>query len=401
MAAVTPPFDISADPLIAEAKARTRRRRLLALSLIAAVAGAAGVMFARNGAQTSSESDVVSIPAPPLAPATGPQAQVANAGSTGPVTWALGNKHFWLTADAGVTWRPLPTAFGTQGKSIVVNAVGPLQFIDRKHGWVFSGAQPRDLYRTIDGGRTWIPTHLPQRVAENASSLFFVNPTDGYVLSNRTLRATQDGGATWQVVSQVPGPYGGWGLAFSDRLHGFFVASGAALYRTADGGHTWRQALRPRSRSFELWTPSVFGRQVVAPDLVHVGDGSPERPIRVVVYSSSDGGETWASRAVPKLLLPPRDRDTGPPTIGFTAVSPTEWVAQRGQTLLVTTDAGRSWRTVTSARHLPGYLIGTGFSSPRVGWALLQGSGPKFRITLLRTTDGGRHWKSAGPRVTK
>jgi photosystem II stability/assembly factor-like uncharacterized protein len=381
---------ITLDPLIAEAKRRARRRRWMVVAILAVAAGS-GVAIARSGSHPSPSPDVGAVVAPPVAPAGGPQAEILNAGSTGPVTWALGNNRFWLTADSGATWRPLPPAFGKQGKFILVNTVGPIQFIDRNHGWVFSGAAPRDLYRTIDGGRTWIPTRLPRRVAQDASSVYFVSPTDGYFLSDRALRATHDGGATWQVVSRLPGPYGGWGLRFSDRLRGFFVASGSRLYGTTDGGHTWKSVLRPRGRSFELWTPSVFGRRVVAPDLVYVRGQGPDGPIRVVVYSSSDGGLTWTSRAVPKLLPPARDHGIGPPTIGFTALSPTEWVAQRGETILVTADAGRSWRTVTAAQRLPGFLIGTGFSSPRVGWGLLQRNGLKFRITLLRTTDGGRH----------
>ncbi len=387
---------IALDPLIAEAKRRARRRRWMVVAILAVAAGS-GVAIVRSvGSHPSPRPGVGAIVAPPAVPAGGPQAEVLNAGATGPVTWALGNDRFWLTADSGGTWRPLPSSFGNQGKFIFVNTVGPIQFLDRKHGWVFSGAA-RDLYRTTDGGRTWTPAHFARRLAEDASALSFVSPTDGYVTSDRDLLTTRDGGATWRVVSRLPFRYGASWLTFSDRLDGF-AASGNALYATTDGGRMWKAVLRPRGGSFELWKPAVFGRRVVVPDLTHVGVTNPDGPVRIVVYSSSDGGRTWTSHTIRPLLVGARDHGMGPPTLGFTALSPRDWIAQRGRTMLVTTNGGRSWRTVKAVGRLRGFLIGTGFSSLRQGWGLLQGNGPTFRITLLRTTDGGRHWVPAGPR---
>jgi photosystem II stability/assembly factor-like uncharacterized protein len=213
------------------------------------------------------------------------------------------------------------------------------------------------------------------------------------------LLSTRDAGETWHVVSRLPFRYGAW-LNFVDRLRGFAVA-GHTLYATTDGGRTWREDLRPRGRSFELWRPTTFGRRIVVPDLAFARGGNPDGPDRLIVYSSRDGGVAWTSHTVPKLIAGALDHDQGPPTIGFTALTPDDWIAQSGPTVLVTTNAGRTWRTVRPVGLPPAFRAGTGFTSLHDGWALIEGKAPAYRVVLVRTTDGGRHWVSAGPRLPR
>ena len=46
-----------------------------------------------------------------------------------------------------------------------------------------------------------------------------------------------------------------------------------------------------------------------------------------------------------------------------------------------------------------GSIATIAFTSSSVGWAVLYGFGP--RPGLFRTTDGGLHWKAAGPRLPR
>lgn len=75
-----------------------------------------------------------------------------NAAVTTPAdAWvALSRGTLLHTADGGRTWRPaIPYAMANPGDG----GVGPVQFVDARHGWLFSF--PNLLFRTTDGGRHW------------------------------------------------------------------------------------------------------------------------------------------------------------------------------------------------------------------------------------------------------
>jgi photosystem II stability/assembly factor-like uncharacterized protein len=391
-----PPRPDELEALIREARARQRRRRLAVAGFVALAAGLALALWAAipgGGSARSARGGGGHSGGPPTTGANGRRAQIFNLGSTGGVTWAMNARHFWLTGNGGGTWRPLPAALGYSG------AIHQIQYVDRNHGWVWSGARNR-LYRTADGGRSWESAPLPRHIAQSETSFTFVSRERGYLAASAPgprLFATQDGGATWHLVSRPPFRYGAWGLDFVNRLHGFAVANNT-LYRTTNGGRRWSAVLRSREQSTELWSPTTFGSHVVVPELVFA-TGNPDGPDRLVVHSSRDGGVTWSAHRAPQLIGGALDHDEGPSTLGFTALTPSDWVAQSSSGSLVTTDGGRSWRTVRPTGLPNGaYLFGTSFTPLRDGWALLARQ-HSSRPVLMRTTDGGRHWSPAGPRL--
>jgi photosystem II stability/assembly factor-like uncharacterized protein len=68
---------------------------------------------------------------------------------------ALGRGTLLNTADGGRTWReaiPYARANPLDG------GVGPVFFLDSRHGWLFSS--PSLLFRTVDAGRHWQEIHL-------------------------------------------------------------------------------------------------------------------------------------------------------------------------------------------------------------------------------------------------
>jgi photosystem II stability/assembly factor-like uncharacterized protein len=68
---------------------------------------------------------------------------------------ALGRGTLLYTADGGRTWReaiPYARANPLDG------GVGPVFFLDSRHGWLFSS--PSLLFRTVDAGRHWQEIHL-------------------------------------------------------------------------------------------------------------------------------------------------------------------------------------------------------------------------------------------------
>ena len=130
------------------------------------------------------------------------------------------------------------------------------------------------LYRTTDGGSTWIRLHesedqtkpawwLPNPQASAAGFLggpHFVDATHGWI--NLSIGAggagvrvggvitTPDGGVTWQQSGIEPYPKSPNGVWFVDAENGWATSASILkrgvdeLYRTTDGGRTW-QLLAP------------------------------------------------------------------------------------------------------------------------------------------------------------
>lgn len=94
------------------------------------------------------------------------------------------------TTDRGVTWERQDTTLNVDFRTV--------HFVDANTGWiggqVVSGNSKR-MYKTVDGGNTWIPTEY---VGATVDDLYFVNDTLGWAISD-SIRITKDGGETWRT----------------------------------------------------------------------------------------------------------------------------------------------------------------------------------------------------------
>jgi photosystem II stability/assembly factor-like uncharacterized protein len=73
----------------------------------------------------------------------------------------------WLTLDRGTLLhstdggRDWGVGIAARFINPGVGEVGPVQFVNRTHGWVAGQAGPLPMiYRTVDGGRHWARTFL-------------------------------------------------------------------------------------------------------------------------------------------------------------------------------------------------------------------------------------------------
>lgn len=225
--------------------------------------------------------------------------------------WALSSRidiktQFGLDLGAGIPvtlQTPLPPGKG--GGVLPPNHLltGQLLFQDASHGWF---VYLPFIYRTTDGGRSWIQEQLPAIPGVSATDIFlknfrFFDQQNGVIelyasepgISPTLLSRTADGGANWSAPAetqaggsmvsgvidfidaqtwfainrtgqlvrtldagghwdQLPadglprGTFGGPGtLDFLDRLHGWYYAG--SFYATTDGGLHWSQVTLPRS----------------------------------------------------------------------------------------------------------------------------------------------------------
>lgn len=204
-----------------------------------------------------------------------------------------------LVAPAGTAAAPSPaTAWQVTSAS----------FGDAYHGAVTLTLPQRSdgpliTFLTADGGRTW------RRSRDYPVD--FIDKRRAVGLVGRTLYASPDGGASWQVSANLPltallGP--GQLPVYLDAANGWFLfgdsapavggqrTGGDALWRTADGGRTWFP-LPARGLAGTVTGQPVFLDPLHGAALV-TANAAPSG-----LMLTSDGGASWRPAAPPE---PPR-----------------------------------------------------------------------------------------------
>ena len=86
---------------------------------------------------------------------------------------------------------------------------------------------------TSDGGAHWTKLDLP----ENPISLYFLNESLGWLVSEKGLWVTTEMGRNWRKLSKPPGDL--LRVFFLDEKHGFGVGFKKKVLETKDGGEHW------------------------------------------------------------------------------------------------------------------------------------------------------------------
>jgi hypothetical protein len=367
----------------------------LTVLVLAGCGGSATPKYRSFGTSTTIE-EVTSVPttAPPsttIAPTTAVH-QTVNAESvtfvSTQVGWVLGTVSCAPTAalcapvllktdDGGRSWAPVPAPHDL--------TVDQVRFADADDGWMWdANGGPDGLWSTHDGGLHWEQPALP------------ISPQEGYLsdveAAGGVVYAAVNGGPAVRIMSSpigqddwtlstttIPlgaGPvpreqivlqgHSGW-IVEVDRV----VVGGASL---VDG-------------SWQTWTPPCAQAEgpvwLTANDPLHVvaycDGGLWGGTTAVTLDTSSDGGSTFQSRA-----LPFPGTASGPiasPSTGEVVFGDNE-----NDELMTSFNEGQSWTTVYRGPPSTSGWLYVGFTSPDQGVAINSG-------TLLMTFDGGSKWQ--------
>jgi photosystem II stability/assembly factor-like uncharacterized protein len=237
------------------------------------------------------------------------------------------------------------------------------------------------VYLTKDGGADWSDITPPPDADENLSSIFFLNPSQGWVTISYyeppseepkfELASTTDAGRTWSrttfplrpkdygISTEFPVRGGAATVAFVDPLHGWINVWFAGQTRntwssflllTSDGDRTWKQA----ADAPELSKPEML---LVTPSEGWLYGNSLE--VDWGLYVTRDRARSWQEVAPEPAGLEDCDVN-GLPTFedakhGFLQVKcvPRKLGEyRRTLVLLATSDGGRTWKADRTVANL-------------------------------------------------
>jgi photosystem II stability/assembly factor-like uncharacterized protein len=306
--------------------------------------------------------------------------------------------------------RPAPAHTRAGGPLLSFRVVGPgpqttnLQCLTRSICYSAAFSSPRGVVeRTSDGGVIWQQTApLPDVSSVSSESTWLSCPAIEVcvaIAGQLRLAVTTDAGARWTVESlaTLPGMSGGTIDAVSCATARSCVVHahrpGASVFaNTTDGGRTWTMASPvPQGPSPGLWylRCDPDGRCVGA---VPTGSNTSGE---IWTLRSGDSGHTWA---VSSTHAPPTDNFAMSCGDALHCME----VTDNGGVTLATSNGGDTWRSRASPRDWPDTV--TSMSCPAAGVCLIAladmvTSGWKHPV-IEATHDDGRTWTALSlPRV--
>ncbi|MBN2554949.1 MAG: hypothetical protein JXA97_03330 [Anaerolineales bacterium] len=274
-------------------------------------------------------------------------------------------------------------------------------FLDVNHAWVayasgsHGGTEAIGIWRTADGGTTWM-FHMLPAVGDAGSStplyIFFLNEETGWYLVDigpyTLLYGTRDGGITWTSLFN---PYtetqlqaaDKTGMAFFDASHGWITADNHTealddyVLMTSDGGQTWVRSVLPDSSTLigYSYICGTYWPELTSPEsgsiIYHCTHRYHDPPDEhLFLFETVNEGETWTSMDYP-----------GGQPVRFNS----EILYALGADMFISTDGGESWdqfKTVAWSGQFS-------FINEEQGWAVASAGD---EVALVRTEDGGLNW---------
>ncbi|MBD3414338.1 MAG: hypothetical protein GF421_07915 [Candidatus Aminicenantes bacterium] len=244
---------------------------------------------------------------------------------------AFGSGNLWKTENNGLSWSPIFENQSALGIGDI--ALAPS---DPDRIWLGSGESLKKarnftmpgtgVFRSDDGGKTWINTGLPDsfHIGEIAvhpenKDIVFTAVLGHFWTSNknRGLYRTTDGGNTWEHVLYINERTGANDVVISpsdpdiiyvsmwENYPGIYGRE-SGVYKSSDGGDTWKRLVGglpdgPKTGRIGLAVSWSDPEKVYA----LVDNLNKKEHLAAEVYKTLDGGDTWKRTHDKELLIFP------------------------------------------------------------------------------------------------
>jgi len=307
------------------------------------------------------------------------------------VLWALTHAAFIVYGQGGLAVGPPFTLRWTEGRCKgckIAVGLGRIQFVSRSEAWgvgcTYLPSQDFVVVRTDDAGRTWTEVSQTAQHAGDADgppAFSFLDSERGWIgwwdlVHEPNIIVTRSAGQDWKPVSHELVQK----VRFIDDRVGYGTAA-TSFKRTDDGGHTWAETHIPHLHFIDR----MF---FVTPERGWLA-GSDGRDL--LVFRTTNGGRDWEeSRASgPKDLGSVRDIFFLDQNRGWLVAWHSD-VKDISTYLYSTVDGGRTWALEPDA-PFQGKSSGATvvrFVSEMRGFAFVE----QAQHSVMYTADGGAHW---------
>lgn len=308
----------------------------------------------------------------------------------GNVSEGLGG--IWRSEDAGKSWKNIGLKDGRHIIRIVIHPRNPDVVWVAVMGHLFGPNEERGVYKTMDGGKTWKRTLFVNN--QTGCSDLVMEPGNPNVLYAGTWRLIRtphsmesggegsglwksiDGGETWMNISTKKGlPKGVWGIvgvavapSNTDKIYCLLENKDGGLYASSDGGETWTLQSSDNNIRQRAWYYTK----------VYVDPKNENRVYcpNVNFMRSNDGGKTFQSINTPHgdhhdLWIDPED--------GNRMIVADDGGAQ------VSFDGGNNWSTYLNQPTAQVYRVSTDNAFP---YRILSGQQDNSAFRIKSRTYG-------------
>jgi len=244
----------------------------------------------------------------------------------GNVSEGLGG--MWRSDDAGKTWKNLGLQEGRHIVRIIVHPKDPQTVWVAVMGHLFGPSTERGVFKTTDGGKTWTKTLFVNN--QTGCSDLVMEPGNPSVLyagmwevirrphsmesggAGSGLYKSTDGGETWVPLSGKKGlPKGVWGIvgvavapSNTDKVYAIIENAAGGLFVSSDAGETWTLTSSDNNIRQRAWYYTKVFVDPANENLVYCPN--------VEFMRSRDGGKTFQAMNTPHgdhhdLWIDPQD----------------------------------------------------------------------------------------------
>jgi photosystem II stability/assembly factor-like uncharacterized protein len=153
-------------------------------------------------------------------------------------------------------------------------------FVDSLHGWI--GGLDESIFITTNGGNNW--TEITDSLLYGIRSIYFLNHTYGWAVSNGNILKSTDGGNSWNFNSHFDITFRK--IVFYDTQNGWAIGSSNGpvdnkILKTTDGGSNWIFVHIPN-------LADAIDIKILNNNLIFVGGGFPAK-----LFKTTNGGDSW------------------------------------------------------------------------------------------------------------